>query len=72
MTRDFDDQYERDLEREPSRAPRRIALDPRGTLARSVIAGGVSRHGAECHCRWCVEQPESEAALDVLRRGGLL
>lgn len=73
--RDLDDLLRRDDEREPTRLrtpTRRIALDGRGTLAREFISRGMSRHGAECSCRWCTEQPETEAALDVLRKAALL
>lgn len=69
MSRSFDEQWDRDVEREPdySAPRRRIPLDARGTLARQFV-----RHGAECGCRWCTEQPETAAALGILRRAGLL
>lgn len=70
MSRDLDDRMLRDAEREPTWSPRRrTPLEVRGTLA---VAHHRAQHGAGCECSWCVEQPATDAALDVLRKGGLL
>lgn len=34
---------------------RRARIVGRGTPARAVLAGGVSRHGAHCTCTYCRE-----------------
>lgn len=67
---DCDTRHERDNERESSRlrTPRKvITFDPRGSLRMAM-----ERHGETCDCRWCTEQPESDAALSILRGAGLL
>ena len=72
---DFDTRFARDNEREPTRlrTPRRsIELSPHGTLRTAFVRDAMARHGAECTCQYCAEQPLTDATLDVLRKGGVL
>lgn len=68
MDDDFDSRWERDIEREPGyRNTRR----PTPLVATGTVKAAMG-HGPQCSCQWCSEQPLTDAALCVLRKGGLL